>query len=157
MTMRDNETSTNSTGSNKPPKLPHDAPPTLPSALAPTPDAETSEGRVIRVEVPIRVQSPNRLHAEHPLGRARRVRRERAAVRAALDAFRPPTAPWLVTLVRVGPRCIDDDNAVAAMKGVRDEVAKWLGVSDRDPLVRFAVEQERGPYVARIEVHTTEA
>jgi hypothetical protein len=35
------------------------------------------------------------------------------------------------------------DNATASMKAVRDEVAAWRCVDDRDSRVRFVVEQER--------------
>jgi hypothetical protein len=107
------------------------------------------------VEVPIRVESPNRLHDEHPGSRARRVRGERAAVREALAPLPLPEGPWLVRLFRLAPRRLDDDNATASMKAVRDEVAAWLGVDDRDPRVRFIVEQERAKtYAVRIEVGT---
>jgi hypothetical protein len=124
------------------------------STSAPPGDPGASTGRVVRVEVPIRVESPNRLHAEHPGSRARRVRRERSAVREALARFDPPPGPWVVYLVRVAPRRLDDDNAVASMKGVRDEVASCLRVDDGDARVRFVVGQERGPYTVRVEVRT---
>lgn len=126
------------------------------SMSAPPGDPGASTGRVVRVEVPIRVESPNRLHAEHPGSRARRVRRERSAVREALARFEPPPSPWVVHLVRVARRRLDDDNAVAAMKGVRDEVASWLGVDDGDARVRFVVEQERGAYAVRIAIEQVE-
>jgi hypothetical protein len=54
--------------------------------------------------------------------------------------------------VRVAPRRLDDDNAVAAMKGVRDEVARWLRVDDGSARVRFVVQQDPGPYAVRIVV-----
>jgi hypothetical protein len=105
------------------------------------------------VEVPTRVESPNRLHDEHPGSRARRVRAERAAVREAVAGSKLPPGPWLVRLVRLAPRRLDDDNATASMKAVRDEVAAWLGVDDRDSRVRFVVEQERAKgYAVRIVV-----
>jgi hypothetical protein len=129
-----------------------DARPALTSTSGGPLECDASTSRVVRVDVPIRVESPNRLHAEHPLSRARRVRKERAAVREALDRFKPPPGPWLVTLVRVAPRRLDDDNAVASMKAPRDATAAWLAVDDRDPRVRFVVEQERGAYGLRIDV-----
>jgi hypothetical protein len=104
--------------------------------------SDTPAGPVV-VEAPIRVESPNRLHDEHPGSRARRVRGERAAVREALADSKLPPGPWLVRLVRLAPRRLDDDNATASMKAVRDEVAAALGVDDRDSRVRFVVEQER--------------
>lgn len=65
--------------------------------------------------------------------------------RLVLSSREPPALPVVVTLVRCSPRLLDDDNAVGAMKAVRDEVAAWLGVDDRDPRVRFVVEQEKVP------------
>jgi hypothetical protein len=131
---------------------------TAPASTSAQPgDVSASAGPVVRVEVPIRVQSPNRLHAEHPGDRARRVRRERSAVREALARFDPPPGPWIVYLVRFAPRGLDDDNAVAAMKAVRDEVAKWLDVDDGDARVRFVVGQERGRYAVRVEVGCRES
>jgi hypothetical protein len=52
-----------------------------------------------------------------------------------------------VLLTRVGPtNGLDDDNLASALKAVRDEVAKWLGVDDRDRLkVRYRYAQRRGP------------
>jgi hypothetical protein len=49
--------------------------------------------------------------------------------------------------VRFGPRTLDDDNATASMKAVRDEVASWLRVNDGDrSRVRFVVVQEGAPF-----------
>ena len=127
-----------------------------PPAPAPAPGPpDPSKGRVV-VEVAIRVQSPNR--REHYLSRARRVRGERAAVRTALERLAPPPLPWRVTLVRLAPRRLDDDNATAAMKGARDETAVWLRVDDGDEArVRFVVEQERATgYAVRIVVEHAE-
>jgi len=63
-----------------------------------------------------------------------------------------------VTLVRLAPRRLDDDNATAAMKGARDETAVWLRVDDGDEArVRFVVEQERATgYAVRIVVEHAE-
>ena len=85
---------------------------------------------------------------EHFGARATRVRRERAATARALrDAKCPrPTIPCSVLLTRVAPSSgLDDDNLISSLKGVRDELAKWLGVDDRDSLtVRFRYAQKRG-------------
>jgi hypothetical protein len=128
--------------------------PSHPSTNDPSSGDGLPAGPVVAV-APIRVESPNRLHDEHPGSRARRVRAERAAVREALAGSKLAPGPWLVRLVRLAPRRLDDDNATSSMKAVRDEVAAWLGVDDRDPRVRFLVEQERAKsYGVRIEVRT---
>ena len=54
-----------------------------------------------------------------------------------------PTCLWC------GARLIQK---IGALKGVRDQVAAWLGVDDRHKhIVRYAYEQERGPWAVRIE------
>lgn len=82
---------------------------------------------------------------EHWAAKAARVKHERAMARLVLSSRTPPALPVVVTLTRCAPRLLDDDNAVGAMKAVRDEVAAWLGVDDRDPRVRFIVEQAKVP------------
>lgn len=90
----------------------------------------------------------------------------RAAVMHALGfvdakALAFKTSPCMtravVTVTRVGPRLLDDDNATASAKATRDEVAAWLGVDDGDGSVRWEVAQERGPYAVKITVKPTEA
>ncbi len=80
--------------------------------------------------------------------RAKRVKAEREATAWAIKAAASgmPILPVVVTLTRVGPsNGLDDDNLASSMKGVRDEIAKWLGVDDRkSDLVRYECAQERG-------------
>lgn len=84
---------------------------------------------------------------EHWRARARRVKAERQAVAAMLWAnCMPPAFPCTVLLTRIAPsNGLDDDNLAGALKGVRDEVAKWLGVDDRhSEIVRYRYAQRRG-------------
>lgn len=83
---------------------------------------------------------------EHHMARARRVKAERDAVAWMLCTLRRPVLPCTVTLTRVAPsQGLDDDNLAGALKGVRDAVAEWLGVDDRDRhRVRYEYEQARG-------------
>lgn len=55
-----------------------------------------------------------------------------------------PSWSVLVTLVRLAPRMLDDDNLRGALKSVRDGVADALGVDDRDPRVEWKYRQMRG-------------
>lgn len=91
----------------------------------------------------------------HPLETARLRRRERTAVLdllRTLPAASRGRAPWEVEVCRVGPRRLDDDNATASAKGVRDAVAQWLEVDDGSAEVRWTVVQQRGPYAVTIRV-----
>lgn len=101
---------------------------------------------------------------EHWAVKAKRVKEERAITSDALRCVHPDSVaavalmarPLLVTITRVGPRRIDFDNAISGLKGVRDEIARWLGVDDGDQaVVDWAYRMARGPYTVRvrIEVH----
>jgi predicted Fe-S protein YdhL (DUF1289 family) len=111
------------------------------------------------LEVPIRIQNGCNLR-EHHMARHRRVLKERSAVNWAFlarraRATRLPALPIVVTLTRLAPprSKLDDDNNVAGCKAVRDEVAAWLGVDDRSPMVEWRYAQERAKgYAVRIQI-----
>ena len=85
----------------------------------------------------------------------------RGAVELALIAhcrslglsFRPPCT---VTLTRIAPRELDDDNIRGGCKAIRDGVADWLGCDDsKRSGVTWEYAQARGEpkqYAVRIEV-----
>jgi len=105
-------------------------------------------------------------HAESPNSEKRRrdtVRKKmqvKNAIAAVLLANRdaPPEMPVDVTITLVqGPRGAtwDGDNAVGRAKGIRDEVARWLGVDDREGrgVSTWTVRVERGKEpAARVEI-----
>jgi hypothetical protein len=94
---------------------------------------------------------------EHPMSRHRRVKKERADVAWFLVRYArehgKPAIPCSVLLTRISPgNGVDDDNLVGSLKSVRDEVARWLGVDDRDRMtVRYRYAQRRGPWGVQIE------
>lgn len=79
--------------------------------------------------------------------RAKRVKKEREATAWALSRHPKPQLPCSVLLTRVAfSNGLDDDGLAGALKGVRDEVANWLGVDDRHrDIVRYRYAQRRGP------------
>ena len=94
---------------------------------------------------------------EHYRVRAKRVKAEREAVALMLGPqVKPAMFPLTVTLTRIAPsNGLDDDNLAGSLKAVRDQIADWLGVNDRDrKTVRYEYEQERGPWGVRIEWRT---
>lgn len=99
----------------------------------------------------LRTQGPNA--REHFHAKAKRVRKEREAAAYILGPKQRPELPCSVILTRCAPSAgLDDDNLVGALKGVRDQVAEWLGVNDRDNLrVRYRYRQQRAPWGVRIE------
>jgi hypothetical protein len=74
------------------------------------------------------------------------VKKEREATAWALSRHPKPQVPCSVLLTRIAPSGgVDDDNLAGALKSVRDQVAKWLGVDDRDRVqVRYRYAQARG-------------
>lgn len=102
--------------------------------------------------IPLRTSSG--LNArEHFRVRAKRVAAERDAVWYFLRGKTRPQIPCSVILTRVAPsNGLDDDNLAGSLKSVRDEVAKWLRVDDRDRMtVRYRYAQRRGPWGVEIE------
>jgi hypothetical protein len=78
---------------------------------------------------------------EDYFARARRTRREIAAVLRALDGFTPPPLPVTMLLVRTGWNKLDPDGLVSAVKAPVDALARWLGVDDRDPRLHLHLAQ----------------
>jgi hypothetical protein len=105
---------------------------------------------LISFTVPIRAQSTSNLR-EHWAAKHKRVDAQKRATRLLCP-------PWthgpllVVTLTRVSPRALDDDNLRGALKSVRDAVASWLKVDDASPLVRWDYGQERGEQSVRVEL-----
>ena len=85
--------------------------------------------------------------------RASRVKKERKAVAWSLVGQKHPPIPCSVLLTRVAPSGgVDDDNLPGALKGVRDQIAEWLGIDDRhSKQVRYVYAQKRGPWGVTIE------
>lgn len=90
---------------------------------------------------------------EHFRAHAKRVKKERDAAAWMLKSAMKPGLPCSVTLTRVAPsNGLDDDNLAGALKGVRDAVAQWIGVDDRDrQTVRYIYGQRRGEWGVTIE------
>ncbi len=97
---------------------------------------------------------------DHWSVRSRRVKNQRQAVRL-LWPWRTMALnfPLVVTLTRVSPRELDDDNLRGALKAIRDQVADNLGLpSDRDRRVRWEYGQAKcKPREAGVRVVLVEA
>lgn len=93
---------------------------------------------VFETFLPMDLRSPNR--KEHWATRMRRIKVERE--RTGWWLLGHGFAAWakevrgkgklVVTMIRFAKKRMDDDNLVAALKGVRDEVARMLCVDDGD-------------------------
>lgn len=107
------------------------------------------------VEIPgLKLESEANAHAHHWL-RVKRARAHHDAVSLHLRPRRAPAPPAVVTITRLAPTSLDSDNLQGSAKHVRDAIAAWLGVDDRDPRITWHVAQEktkRGVYAVRLAV-----
>lgn len=104
------------------------------------------------VDLPLRIASVANLR-EHWAAKAKRTK----AHRTAALAIKPHPLPCVVTLTRIAPRALDDDNLRSAFKALRDGIADRLGIADNDPRVEWRYAQERGKpkeYAARVEIES---
>ena len=102
------------------------------------------------VDLPLRIESVANLR-EHWAKRAKRAK----AHRMAALAIKPHLLPCVVTLTRIAPRALDDDNLRSGFKNFRDGIADRLGIADNDPRVEWRYAQERGKpkeYAARVKI-----
>jgi hypothetical protein len=100
----------------------------------------------IAATVPVKIESSLNLR-EHWRVRANRNSSHRAAAWFGLLEVAKrakPAGDLVVTLTRIAPRELDDDNLSGGFKSVRDGVADWLGIDDRDPRVKWAYAQRKG-------------
>lgn len=110
---------------------------------------------VISFTIPIRAPSTSNLR-EHWAVKAKRVETQRRATRAKCPVW--TAGPLLVvTLTRVSPRPLDDDNLRGALKAYRDGVASWLKVDDASPLVKWEYAQAEGEASVRVEIQLAPA
>jgi hypothetical protein len=88
---------------------------------------------MITLELPLRlVSEANQRGWSH---KAQRAKGQRGPTKLALQARFGTIATdghVVVTLTRIGPRLLDDDNLASSAKAVRDGVADWLGIDDGD-------------------------
>ena len=99
----------------------------------------------IRFIVPIKTISRAN-SSEHWRSRDARVRRERTTTVLAWRAVGSPPIPTpsTVTLTRVAPRAMDDDNLRMSMKAIRDQIAELAGVDDRhSKIIRYEYDQRK--------------
>ena len=118
-------------------------------------------------EVPIKLASEANARGRNIMAKAAHVRAQREQfvtwsrgnLSLPLVDFSAPKAPrkyavarwrWTwpmplkVTITRVAPGTLDDDNLVRSAKAIRDQLAELLGVDDRDARVSWAIEQVKG-------------
>jgi hypothetical protein len=99
------------------------------------------------IELPLRLVSVANVR-EHWAAKAKRAK----AHRNAAIAVPRVDLPVLVTITRLGPRTLDDDNLAGSAKALRDGIAARLNVDDGDTArIRFQYRQEKSKgYAVRV-------
>lgn len=65
-----------------------------------------------------------------------------------------PPAPLLITIIRVGPHRLDDDNLQGACKYVRDQIAVEVGVDDGSDIYTWVCRQRVGGYSVVVDIES---
>lgn len=104
------------------------------------------------VRFPIRTQSEANMRG-HWTRRYKRTSEQRGIVMLILGLRRSLPLPLRVVLTRLAPRFLDSDNLAISNKAIRDQVADWLDVDDRDSRVLWEYGQEKNKtYSVRLEI-----
>jgi hypothetical protein len=99
--------------------------------------------QTICVTVPLRIRSEANLR-EHWRTKHKRSKEQKFIVGVALAKHRPPAVEKIeITLTRQGVRKLDDDNLAGGCKGVRDQIAAWLGIDDGSDRLTWRYRQEK--------------
>lgn len=107
---------------------------------------------MIEFEVPVRLVSL--LNArEHHMARARRAKTQRTAAhtiaREHVSELVDTPLSITVTITRIAPRELDDDNLAGSAKHIRDGIADALEIDDRDKRIQWRYEQAKFTGAAR--------
>jgi crossover junction endodeoxyribonuclease RusA len=115
-----------------------------------------SAAHVVCVRLPIRIISEANSR-QHWRKAAARKKEHRAMARAILQQHNRPDegGSFIITLTRIAPRVLDDDNLASGFKAARDGVADWLGIDDGSPRLSWRYGQRKskpGEYAAEVAV-----
>ena len=94
---------------------------------------------------------------EHWAARHQRIKKQKHLIGLHLIGKAFPALPVKCTIVREGPRRLDDDNAWGSAKALRDTIAAHYGVDDGGSDIQFDVVQDvaAGKYGVRIVIERT--
>lgn len=98
---------------------------------------------MIEIYLPIATVSVSNMR-EHWAKKAARAKLHRQQANLMAMRIKTLELPATITLIRVGPRKLDDDNLRGALKAVRDGLADRIGIDDGDPRITWEYGQEKG-------------
>jgi hypothetical protein len=114
----------------------------VPAARTRTGKPREPQPRQLKLSFVIDVQTTNESNRGGSLrGRLARKAAEKKATELVLPPWGVVRLPCVVTLTRLGVREMDGDGLRTSLKYVRDTLAKWLGVDDADPRVKWVYRQ----------------
>lgn len=102
-----------------------------------------SASLVICVQAPVYIQSEAN-GRQHWRMKAQRVKAHRRMAAFVLNGHQKPAGEATITLTRIAPRTLDDDNLASGFKAFRDGVADWLGIDDGDKRLTWKYGQRKG-------------
>jgi hypothetical protein len=118
------------------------------------------------ITMPLHTLSENLYRGMNKFVKAEKTKTQRQTVKLLLRQLRAVPRVvngqpnrYEVKFVRISAGELDDDNLRGALKAIRDEVAEWIGLDDRDPLIVWKYDQEkaeRGTAGVRVEVRDLE-
>ena len=107
----------------------------------------------MKFKVPLRLPSlANTRMSWQAMARLKRKQKDTTALAMRAVGGVTPTPPLVVTITRVGPRKLDDDNLAGACKYVRDAIANCIGLDDGSDLYTWVYRQRIGPYSVEVEI-----
>ncbi len=112
----------------------------------------------LKLELPIKTVSESNQRDHWRVKNARKTAQQEEVRIEWLKAIRRRPIylqmPYRVRLTRLAARRLDDDNLQSAFKGIRDQIARLLGIDDGDDRISFEYAQEKlsRAYAVRIEV-----
>jgi hypothetical protein len=109
----------------------------------------------VRFHIPIKLPSLSncRMHWRRMASLKKQQRlATRVCLICAMSDHQLPEPPLLVTITRVGPQRLDDDNLSGACKYVRDQIATAVGIDDGSELYTWKYEQRIGAYGVDVEI-----
>lgn len=97
----------------------------------------------ISTRIPLATVSTTNVR-EHWAKRAKRAKAQRYEAYFWTPRLRELGFPLTITLTRISPRKLDDDNLRSALKSVRDGIADRLEIDDNDSRVTWEYGQRKG-------------
>ena len=108
---------------------------------------------MLKFHIPIKLPSLANLEL-HWRAKTSLKEKQKQATKKVLDKLVIPPCPLVITITRIGPKRMDDDNLSSACKYVRDEIARAVGVDDGSDIYTWVYKQEIGVYGVDVTVET---